>query len=67
LQGVTVLLVIVGIDGKASQVSVLKSLGFGLDQNAIDAVRTWKFKPAIKKGVPVPMRVTVEVTFRLFR
>lgn len=67
LQGVTVLLVIVGIDGKASQVSVLKPLGFGLDQNAIDAVRTWKFKPAIKKGVPVPMRVTVEVTFRLFR
>jgi TonB family protein len=34
---------------------------------AIETVKTWKFKPATRNGVPVPVRVVVEVTFRLFR
>jgi protein TonB len=38
----------------------------GLDENAIETLRTWKFKPAMKKGKPVPVKVVVEVSFRLF-
>jgi hypothetical protein len=44
-----------------------KPLGGGLDEKAIETVKTWKFKPATREGVPVPVRVVVEVTFRLFR
>ncbi len=40
-------------------------LGDGLDQSAIDTVKKWKFNPATRNGVPVPVRVTVEVSFRM--
>jgi TonB family protein len=46
---------------------VSKPLGEGLDEKAIETVKTWKFKPAICDGVPVPYRVHAEITFRLFR
>ena len=37
-----------------------------IDEKAVEPVRTWKFKPAIRNGSPVPVRASVEVTFRLF-
>jgi TonB family protein len=37
-----------------------------LDQKALEAVRKYRFKPAMKAGVPVPVMITVEVNFRLY-
>ncbi|MGA2984953.1 MAG: energy transducer TonB [Terriglobia bacterium] len=41
-------------------------LGDGLDEIAAETIRTWKFKPAMREGVPVPVRVMVQVKFNLF-
>jgi TonB family protein len=65
-QGVVVLRVIVGADGKTHDVSVQQALGMGLDEKAIEAVRTWRFEPGTKDGQPVPVEVSVEVRFRLY-
>lgn len=65
-QGTLVMSVIIDAEGKVSDVRVVKPLGMGLDQQAVRTVRTWKFKPATRNGVAVPVRVLVQVTFRLF-
>jgi periplasmic protein TonB len=66
-QGTVVLWIVVDAQGGvAADVRVVKPLGLGLDEKAVEAVRTWKFKPAQKNGTPVPVRVMVEVSFRLF-
>jgi protein TonB len=44
---------------------MIRSLGMGLDQKAIEAVRQWRFKPGMKNGMPVSVKVEVEVNFRL--
>jgi protein TonB len=65
-QGTVVLWIIVNIQGSVTDARVVKPLGLGLDEKALDTVRTWKFKAATRNGVPVPVRVMVEVSFRLF-
>ena len=45
---------------------MVRGLGFGLDQKAIDAVRNWKFNPALKDGRPVDVQISVEVEFHLY-
>ena len=66
-QGVVVLLIVVDAQGNVlPDVRVVKPLGLGLDERAVDTVRTWKFKPGLRNNVAVPVRVMVEVTFRLF-
>jgi periplasmic protein TonB len=65
-QGTDVLSIIVTADGGVEDVQVVRPLGLGLDQNAIKTVKTWKFRPAMRNGHPVPVQVEVEVTFRLF-
>jgi len=65
-QGVCVLSLIVGPDGKPRDVKVARSLGLGLDEKAIEAVNQWKFEPAQKDGKPVAVAINVEVTFRLY-
>jgi periplasmic protein TonB len=66
-QGDVLLSVVVLPSGKASDIEVIKSPGMGLDTKAIEAVRTWQFKPANgKDGKPVAARVQVIVTFQLF-
>lgn len=64
--GTVVLSIIVDALGSVHDAQVVKALGLGLDEKALETVRTWKFKPATKNGVPVNVRVMVEVTFRLF-
>jgi TonB family protein len=64
-EGVSVLLVIVGTDGKVYDPKVLRAVGLGLDEKATEAVRQWVFQPAIKDGKPVAIPVSVEVDFRL--
>ena len=65
-QGTCVLWIVVDAQGNVQQAQVVKPLGMGLDENALSTVKTWKFKPAMRNGVPVPVRVMVEVSFRLF-
>jgi len=64
-QGVVVLQIVVDAKGNAVQPRVVKSLGLGLDEKAIEAVKQWKFKPGYKNGQPVAVAATVEVNFRL--
>jgi len=65
-QGVVVLWAIVGSDGRTHDIRILRSLGMGLDEKAIVAIRQWRFEPGYKAGVPVAVQINVEVTFRLF-
>jgi TonB family protein len=64
-QGTVVLYVEVDPSGKARNLRVLRSLGLGLDEKAIEAVNKWKFKPGYKDGKAVTVAATIEVNFRL--
>jgi len=63
--GSVFLSIVVNTDGKAEDIKVVKSLGMGLDEKAMEAVQKWRFKPGINKGTPVKVRAQVEVNFRL--
>ncbi len=65
-QGVCVLSLIVGPDGKPREIKLSRSLGLGLDEKAMEAVNKWKFEPALKDGKPVAVAINVEVQFRLY-
>ena len=65
-QGTCVLWLVVGPDGKPREIKIARSLGLGLDEKAIEAVKTWKFEPAMKDGKPVAVQINVEVSFRLY-
>ncbi|ABF42134.1 outer membrane transport energization protein TonB [Candidatus Koribacter versatilis Ellin345] len=66
MQGVVVLALVVGADGRTHDVKIARTLGMGLDEKAIEAVKTWKFEPALKDGHPVSVLVSVEVNFHLY-
>jgi protein TonB len=65
-QGVCVLWMIVGPDGRPREIKVQRTLGLGLDEKAIEAVKTWKFEPAMKDGKPVSVEISVQVDFHLY-
>jgi periplasmic protein TonB len=65
-QGVAVLWAVVGPDGRVRDLRIQRSLCMGLDEKAIAAVKTWRFEPAHKDGVPVAVQIAVEVNFRLY-
>jgi len=62
--GSVLLYIEVDPSGKATNIRVQRSLGLGLDEKAIEAVRQWKFKPGTKDGNPVTVTATIEVNFR---
>ena len=64
-QGVVVLQMEIGTDGRAYNIRVVTPLGFGLDERAIEAIQQWKFKPGAKGGEPVTVAAAIEVNFRL--
>ena len=66
MQGVVVLLLVVGNDGRTYNIRVGQSLGMGLDEKAIEAVSRWRFKPATLNGQPVATQIAVEVDFHLY-
>lgn len=67
VQGSVTLRVLVDMDGRASQIRVVRGIGMGLDERAMQAIRGWKFVPARDAGHrPVSSWVTVETVFRLF-
>jgi protein TonB len=65
-QGSVTLLLVVGADGRTYDIHVQSSLGMGLDEKAIEAVRRWRFQPATFKGQPVATQIAVEVNFHLY-
>lgn len=64
-QGTVMLAIVVDETGKTTNVRVVRPLGMGLDEKAIEAVMKWKFRPGYKDGKPVPVQANVEVNFRL--
>jgi periplasmic protein TonB len=64
-QGVVVLQVVVDEKGQPQNLRVVRTLGLGLDEKAIEAVKKWRFKPALRNGQPVAVAATIEVNFRL--
>lgn len=64
--GEVVLSVVVGPDGVPRDIQVVRSLGMGLDEQAIAAVSKWRFTPGKHDGIPVSVMANVVVTFRLY-
>jgi TonB family protein len=58
--------VIVDAHGNPQNVHVIRTLGMGLDEKALEAVRRYRFKPGTKDGKPVSVLISVAVDFRLF-
>lgn len=65
IEGRSVLWVVVGKDGLPHNMRVVRAVGYGLDEEAINAVRKWRFEPArLKDGTPVDVQINVEINFR---
>jgi TonB family protein len=64
-QGTVVLAVQVWEDGRAHNIRIVRSLGLGLDEKAVQAVEKWRFRPGKKDNKPVKVAATIEVNFRL--
>jgi TonB family protein len=63
--GTVTLSFVVGSNGRAQNVKVTHPLGFCLHQQAVQAIRTWRFKPALKDGRAVPVYALTDITFRM--
>jgi protein TonB len=63
--GTVVLQLVVDSNGHARDIRVVRSLGLGLDEKAIEAVNKWRFKPGYRNGQAVAVQATIEVNFRL--
>ncbi|MBV9072743.1 MAG: energy transducer TonB [Acidobacteria bacterium] len=67
IEGTVIVEALIDASGTPQHVKVARSLGYGLDQSAIDCVQSWRFEPARKNGVPSEFSITVEVAFHLPR
>ncbi len=67
ITGTVVLSAVVTTDGAVSNVAVVQSLDpkYGLDREAVDVARRWRFEPGTRAGEPVPVRVAIEFDFNL--
>ncbi len=65
LQGTLSLFAVVGPDGRPRDIQVACSLEPSLDQKAVEALRQWRFRPGMKNGKPVPVAISVFISFRL--
>jgi TonB family protein len=64
MEGSVLLSLVVGADGAPRDVKVIRPLGLGLDERAIENVRSWQFRPGTKNGMPIDVLVDEEVFFR---
>ena len=66
-QGVCFIGLTVNPQGKPRNIHVVRALGMGLDKKAMEAIKQYKFKPALMDHTtPVPVQITIEVDFRLY-
>jgi len=65
-QGTVVLSVVVASNGDVEQVKIVRSVSPDVDQKAVQTASTWKFKPARKVGLPVPVLINIEINFHLY-
>ncbi len=65
-QGTGVLSLFVDRTGQVRNVRIVRPLGMGLDQKAVEAVSAWQFRPATKDGEPIDMHINVEVDFHVY-
>jgi len=63
--GTTVLWCVVNERGAVEDPQIVKPLGMGLDERAVEALSQWRFRPAMQNGVPVAVQINVEVNFKL--
>ncbi len=66
INGSVVVAVAINEEGGVDDVKIVRGLGYGLDQNAMDAATQSKFTPAIKDGKPVPVQINMAMTFKLY-
>ena len=64
-EGVVKLEATIGIDGKARDIKVIEELGYGCDEEAIEALKRSRFSPAEKDGKPVPVRIIIPYRFKI--
>jgi protein TonB len=64
-QGMVVLMIEIGVDGRAHNPKIVQNPGLGLDAKAVEAVAQWRFKPALRGNTPVASTARVEVYFHL--
>lgn len=65
VSGVVLMSVTIDIEGMPSKIVVVRPLGYGLDEKAVEALSQWRFEPATEDGKPIPVRANVEMNFRL--
>ncbi len=65
MAGTVMLTMVIGTDGLAHDISIVKGIGAGLDEKAIEAVAKWHFQPGTLNGNPVPVRANIEINFKL--
>jgi len=66
INGICMLAVVVGTDGMPQDVRIVRKLGYGLDEQAVEAVRKYRFEPAMHDGKPVPVEVNIQVAFKIY-
>jgi TonB family protein len=66
IQGTVTVVGVVDEKGRMRDLQIDKALGAGLDEQALDAVSGWTFKPARKAGTPVPVKITIDIEFHLY-
>jgi len=65
-QGVVILSTVIEKTGNTGAVRIMRPLGFGLDEQAIETVKTWRFQPAERNGEPVATQMNIQIAFRLY-
>jgi len=66
LSGTVVLSLVISAEGVPKDIKVVGPLGDGLDEKAVETIKTWKFQPAMKDGEPVALPAVIEVQFHLY-
>jgi protein TonB len=67
IEGDVILSTMIGADGVPSDIKVVRSLGAGLDEKAVECLEQWRFRPATDHGQPVSSKATIEINFRLLQ